>query len=363
MRDHKCAAAMASLVLLSALALPALASEPDTPTVELPVAQQPAETGTAAAEEEEASELPDSVLYYGTVTAIDRDGTGMPSRLTLTSVAYGDYVMNLSADTVWVDCAARTVSDPATLAEGEAVFVFHSPISTRSLPPQSAAYAVVRNISQDHVGAHYHVAEAVEASGDGSVRIVTDRGGLHIAADGGTGLSRYDGGVSLALTQLQTGNRIMVWYSAVAESYPAQTYAQHIMVLPALGAQSPVEGESLTITVKGQPTQLTGRYENGVAVVPVAAVAQALGYEVTYTPRPEGALVTVESDSFQVRLNIGSAQIIGVTKLPDAVGMTTPQDYGVAPYIVDPGITWAPAQLFQLLGRTVELEGSVLSIQ
>ena len=30
--------------------------------------------------------------------------------------------------------------------------------------------------------------------------------------------------------------------------------------------------ESLTITLDGQPTQLTGRYENGTAVIPVAAV-------------------------------------------------------------------------------------------
>ena len=29
---------------------------------------------------------------------------------------------------------------------------------------------------------------------------------------------------------------------------------------------------------------VTGKVENGAAMVPVAAVAQALGYEVTYTP-------------------------------------------------------------------------------
>ena len=44
-------------------------------------------------------------------------------------------------------------------------------------------------------------------------------------------------------------------------------------------------------------------------MLPVAAVAQTLGYEVTYTSRPEGALVTVESDSFQVRLELGPGLI------------------------------------------------------
>lgn len=65
--------------------------------------------------------------------------------------------MNISSDTVWIDSGNRTASDPADLKEGESVYVFHSPISTRSLPPQSAAYAVVRNIPQDISCAQYHV--------------------------------------------------------------------------------------------------------------------------------------------------------------------------------------------------------------
>ena len=371
MMDLKCGAVLLSLALLSALALPVLAAGPDTPAVELPSVRQPAQAmpaqGTAAdggePEEGEWAPLPHSELYYGTVTAIGRDEAGAPVRLTLTSVAYGDYVMNLSADTVWVDCAARAASDPGTLKEGESVYVFHSPASTRSLPPQSAAYAVVRNIPQDSVGAHYHVVEAVEDGPDGSVRIVTDRGGLYLSADGETGLSRYGGGAAPALSQLRAGDRLMAWYGAVAESWPAQAHAQHILVLPAPAPAAPEEGEELTITLDGRPTQLTGRYEDGAAMLPVAAVAQTLGYEVIYTSRPEGALVTVESDSFQVRLDMGSGLIYGVTKLSGAVGMTAPQDYGIAPYIVDPGTTWAPARLFELLGRTVTLEGTLLTIQ
>lgn len=371
MMDLKCGAVLLSLALLSALALPVLAAGPDTPAVELPSVKQPAQAmpaqGTAAdggePEEGEWAPLPHSELYYGTVTAIGRDEAGAPVRLTLTSVAYGDYVMNLSADTVWVDCAAQTASDPASLEEGESVYVFHSPASTRSLPPQSAAYAVVRNIPQDSMGAHYHVVEAVEAGEDGAARIVTDRGGLYISADEETVLSRYGGGAAPALSQLRAGDRIMAWYPAVAESYPAQAYARHIMALSAQTPETPAEGETLTLSLDGRPVQITGRYENGTAMLPVAAAAQTLGYEVTYTPRPEGALVTVESDSFQVRLELGSGLIYGVTKLPGAVGMTGPQDYGAAPYIVDPGTTWAPARLFELLGRTVTLEGTQLTIQ
>ena len=108
-----------------------------------------------------------------------------------------------------------------------------------------------------------------------------------------------------------------------------------------------------------------GRMENGVAMVPVAAVARALGYEAAYIRGQNGASeqVTVESDAFRVTLTMGENAITGVTKIQGAVGMTAPTDYGAAPYIVDPGTTWAPARLFEMLGKTVTLEGSALSIQ
>ena len=98
MMDFKCGAVLLSLALLSALALPVLAAEPDTPAVKLPAAEQPVETlakGDLSAADETPAEgewapLPHSVLYYGTVSDIGRDEAGRPVRLALTSVAYGD---------------------------------------------------------------------------------------------------------------------------------------------------------------------------------------------------------------------------------------------------------------------------------
>ena len=47
--------------------------------------------------------MTDSALYYGTVSAISTEEDGTISRLTMESEAHGQYVMNLSPDTVWVD--------------------------------------------------------------------------------------------------------------------------------------------------------------------------------------------------------------------------------------------------------------------
>ena len=49
--------------------------------------------------------------------------------------------------------------------------------------------------------------------------------------------------------------------------------------------------------------------------------------------------------------------------LEDAVGMTAPQSYGAAPYIEVPGTTWAPVDLFEMLGVTVTDADGVLTLQ
>lgn len=359
MKRKLTACVLAGALALS-LAVPAMALETAS------------ESGAPAREVAQTEKKPApkySVLYYGKVAEIRTDAQGNMTQLVMESEAYGDYIMNLSGRVAWIDSAGRSASDPSTLKVGEGIYVFHSTASTSSVPPQSAALVIVRDIPQDASSAHYHVVEWVERQEDGSVGIVTDQGGLYISVDAQTGLSRYEGGKTFDPGQLKAGDRVVAWYEAVLTSSPAQAQARHLMLLPGTAAPetgettTPAEGAKLTMELDGKVPNMVGRYESGVAMVPVAAVAQALGFQVTYTPKGHTALVTVESDSFQVRLDIGSPAIYGVTKRPDAVGMTAPQNYGKAPYIVDPGTTWAPARLFELLGKSVTQEGTNLVIQ
>lgn len=206
--------------LACALAVPALAA--DVPAV-VPI--------SAPVSEQALAPLPDSVLYYGTVEEIGKDAEGGIAWLRMTSERYGEYVMNLSADTLWIDSGRHTASDPSDLQKGESLYVFHSPVETRSLPPQTAALAVVRNTPMDAGCAWYHAVEAAELK-DGQLTITTDHGGLLIFADESTKLSRYEGEEAVALEDIQAGDRIMAWYGAVTDSLPGQTHAVHLMLLP-----------------------------------------------------------------------------------------------------------------------------------
>jgi hypothetical protein len=183
----------------------------------------------------EVPALPNSVLYFGTIKDITKDEKGTVSQLWLDSEAYGEYVMNLSYDTAWIDSGKGTASDPADLKVGESVYIHHSPIATMSLPPQSYGYAVVRNTPMDVSCAMYHVIEDLKTNDDGSVTVTTDNGGLYLTLAKDAAVSSYTGSKT-TLADLKAGDKIMAWYGMVAESYPAQASTKQVMRLDTPGS-------------------------------------------------------------------------------------------------------------------------------
>lgn len=199
----------------------------------LPVmaAEGPIDPASVSHNEEESISMCESVLYYGTVKQIIKDEKGIMTQLHMESERDGEYVMNLAPETVWIDSGRHAASDPSTLQEGERIYVFHSCASTRSLPPQSAAFVIVRNIPMGTGCAQYHKVEEVSQV-EGKLRLTTDQGSLILFTDAETTLSRYGDDAPLHAEDIQSGDTIMAWYDAVAESDPGQAYTHHLMLLP-----------------------------------------------------------------------------------------------------------------------------------
>ena len=237
MMNKKISALVLTGVLTCTLAVPAFAANVSVTPISAPVST------------EENNVLPDSVLYYGTVKEIGKNADGGVAWLRMTSDRYGEYVMNISADTVWIDSGKHAASDPADLQEGESLYVFHSTVETRSLPPQSTAFAVVRNLPMDAGCAWYHEVESV-ALENGRLTITTDNGNLLISADEKTQLFCYGDKEPVSLKDIQPGDRIMAWYDAVTNSLPGQTQAASLMRLP---KQNEVqEPENTDIVTRGE---------------------------------------------------------------------------------------------------------------
>lgn len=296
----------------------------------------------AAEAAENTTPLPDSVLYYGKVETILRDEDGGMTALRMSSERYGEYVMRLSEETVWIDSGNRTASDPADLAEGEGLYVFHSPISTRSMPPQSAAFAVVRNVPQDISSANYHKVEAVEETEDGTFRITTDNGGLFLLADEKTGLSAYQGEAPESFGEIKVGSHIMAWYGVVALSYPGQAHVSHIMTLDP--AEETLTRADLAVMLHAAKESPVVNYAMDFSdVAQDASYAEAVRWAVS-----EGLILGYGNGKFGPNDPVTREQLAvilwrqaGSPRLMDYPGLTKYSDVADISIFAQPALAWA----------------------
>ena len=318
-----------SSALICSLALSAAAVEKtDDTSPETPLA-------------EESAARPDSVLYYGKVEEISRDENGEMNALSMSSDRYGEYVMLLSEDTVWIDSGNHSASDPATLKEGEGIYVFHSPVSTRSLPPQSTAFAVVRNTPQDAGCAQYHEVEAIEKT-DGGLRITTDNGGLFLLADEETFLSSYKGTAPAGLGEIKTGSHIMAWYGPMALSYPRQAHAGHIMLLNQ--AEEPLTRSGLAVLLHtAQDSPVVNYAMNFSDVAQDAPYVEAVRWAASKKLMSGygGGRFGTDDPVTREQLAVILWRQAGSPRLMDYPGLTKYSDVGDISRFAQPALAWA----------------------
>lgn len=321
-----------SSVLLCSMGIPALAADSGQPTAPAP--------GDAKTQ---ASALPDSELYYGEIREILTGEDGAITGLHMDSEPFGEYVMKISEETFWIDSGNRAPGLPSDLSAGERVYVFHSPISTRSIPPQSAAFAVVRNVPQDTGCAMYHKVEAVEEQ-EGEIRITTDQGGLYLSAGPETGLSAYTGRPIQKLEEIKAGDRVMAWYEAMLLSYPGQAYARHIMVLDEQASSEALSRAALiSLLHEAQGEPVVNYAMNYSDVDPSAPYGEAMrwagseGIISGYGDGRVGPGDAVNREQMAVMIWRWS----GAPMLMDYPGLTSYSDAGDISLFAQPALAWA----------------------
>lgn len=170
-------------------------------------------------------------LYYGKVVNINKNLEGEISSLEMYSDYKKEHIFNISKETYWIDSGNRKALSSKALNGKDGIYVFYGDITTASLPPQSSAIAIVKNIPQDAMSAQYYVVEDVIEDNE-EIKLQVDNGGLFIRVDEKTILSPYRTKNLVKLKDIVKGSRIMAWYHPYATVYPATTYASHIMLLP-----------------------------------------------------------------------------------------------------------------------------------
>lgn len=325
MRKERFAALALSATMAFGLSAPVLAAD-NGPVNVVPV----------LISQQETDPLPESVLYYGTISGIYRDEQGNITSIQMTSQSKGEMIFHISEDTLYVDAGNCRAADVSLLKEGAGLYVFHSAAMTMSLPPQTTAIAVVGNMPMDMGCPMYHKIEAIE-NRNGTTVVTTDNGDLEMYLNDETEVTAYAEGGS---KELKVGGYVMAWYSIVLESLPAQVYPTHVMVLPEVEVQAPE-----AIWVNGERLESTYRLEKGAYMVPLRAVAEALNLEVGYEKENGVQMITVTGETASAAVTAGSAEV----KSGDQI---TTLDAAV--YVEEPGTTWVSAELFPLVGISVE---------
>ena len=309
-----------------------------------------------------------------TVSKINMDGETVSSILVKTADEQ-EIQLNLSADTLIVNNETGAAAALSDIKEGDKIYAYYSKAMTRSLPPQSACELILVGVGEN-TPASLHEVGTVSTNEEGMTEVLTADGSMIIRMDDKTTYAPYKTKNIVTKADLTEGTRFLAWYDIVAMSYPGQAYTQKVVILPAAATeetatetqatreteQTAAETNELTIVAGGKTLEVKGEMKDGVAVVPVRAAAEALGCTVSYEQKDGKEYVTVENDTRSMTLEIGTDNYVSTTKIEDAVGMTAPAQYGVAPYIVD-GTTYAAADLFKaLVGFDVVTEAGTVTI-
>ena len=201
------------------------ASEAD-PSMEGPAAEQTA---------------PSSLRVTGTIAEISDDQILLKNEEE--GAAYPEILLNLTEDTLILsaaDCSEKALSD---FAVGDTVYADVSPVMTRSLPPMTNAFTLFCEIPEDTAVPAYGTITDVSADEDGNLRVSTDQDLILNLTPDAPVLS-LDGTETLSAAGLMAGDTILVRYSIMTMSIPAQTTPDEIRLVaqaPAVAAPDPAD--------------------------------------------------------------------------------------------------------------------------
>ena len=155
----------------------------------------------------------------------------------------------------------------------------------------------------------------------------------------------------------------MMMALAVAGTMAAPAMAvndEPMVIAPAPNAQS--QQAQMKIVIKGQTTSLQTISINGCTMAPVRAIAEALGFKVTWNADRS---ININNGKMQSDLRIGDNSYVVYTAVEGMAGMSAPFSLGSAP-IIKNNTAYVPIDLFvPLFGNdpaTVKTSGDTITI-
>ena len=239
----------------------------------------------AAAETEEAPARLGPVAYWGSVTWMDEDSflldRGERDDLS-------DAVVVHVGDAPYVDAATGAPLNLDTLEDGGVAYAWVGPAMMLSMPPQATASLILGNIpAGSAVPAYYEItgSTVTEESAVLSVAGSTDPITVPASAQVTPYLTRN----LVTLADLIPGTRILVWSDGDGQPEKVLVFAYEYRGYVAAAEDGTVSVNGAALDQKAKAT------EDGDTLLPVRAVAEALGMKVSWDAE-KGAVVSYGED-------------------------------------------------------------------
>lgn len=259
-----------------------------------------------AAEETAVPETTETPAYE-----LIQRGENFPTRVWGTAVELGDMsltlensndndpyqkiVVNVGEDTIILDAVTGEVKTFDDLRSNETIYAWVGPDMTKSLPPIASARLILCGIPADFGVPAYAEVETVTQTENGVDVYMNNDVVLHLTGDTEYLTAPGWEKETVSAADIVPGTRLLSWYSVTTMSLPAQASPSKVMVFPS-DYDGWVATNGLEVTVNGETLALEGasaaRVEEGRLMVPVRAVAEALGCEVAWEPYTNQVTVT-----------------------------------------------------------------------
>ncbi len=282
---------------------------------------------TAAAAEADTA----PIKVWGTVSPWDGEGIFLKNGDEADN--FSEVVVHLG-DAPVVDAETGLPLDVEDIQEDDTLYAWINPAVTLSLPPQGSAIVAVGNVPADGVvPEYYEIAMKPVMPMDSSEMEVQTVGGKTFTVPADVEIGPWLTRQIVTLEDLIPGTQVLVWKDAEGKAEKiivfAYAYEGYLNLLAAS------HGELLAC-INGEFDDETPQFsckkaENGTALVPVRAVAEAIGCEVRWD-KELGAVVSRNGD------------VVLSAKPGAEVIQTSEGECGISvPCVLENGVTYLPA--------------------
>lgn len=218
----------------------------------------------------------------------------------------GEYQFNYD-DATYVISAENALPTEISARKSDEVTVYFDSVSTRSIPPQSYAFAIIANASEENGQPIYTVVEKVESQ-NGGIAITTEGGSKIINVLKDASVTPYLTKNIVKLSDIKEGSELLLYYDAVTLSLPAYAASEKAIILSD-GNFVRVNGVKITLSEDEKVYE-----NNGEKLYPLRTVAEALGCTVSWDNDVKAAKVSKDdfSETVYTNQNARAAKANGV---------------------------------------------------